>query len=295
MSANGILIVNKPAGKSSRWVTNQVSGLLKQKKAGHLGTLDPIATGVLPVALGQATRLIRFLESDDKVYRGTIRLGAATDTQDATGKAVFEGDWRGLDPAVITAAVSTFLGEISQVPPMYSAIKKDGKPLYKLARQGIEVERKPRKVRIFAAFVEKISMPDVAVRVRCAPGTYMRTIAHDLGIRLGCGAHLVSLSRLWSGPVGIDQAVDLDGLDPQTAGKRLIPMSECLPHFPAIEIGQKRLAMIHDGMSIKAPDTDKKARSGQRYRILSDGELVAVALGVEHGELVLLRPLRVFR
>jgi tRNA pseudouridine55 synthase len=259
-----------------------------------LGTLDPIATGVLPVALGRATRLIRFLESDDKVYQGTVRLGEATDTQDATGKTLFNGEWRGLDPAAITAAVSTFLGETSQVPPMHSAVKKDGKPLYKLARRGIEVERKPRKVRVFAAFVEKISMPDVVVRIRCAPGTYMRTIAHDLGMRLGCGAHLLSLARLWSGPFGMDQAMDLDGLDPETAARLLIPMSECLPHFPAIEITQSQVAMMRDGMSIKASDVKGPARPRQRHRILRDGELVAVALGVEHGEQILLRPLRVF-
>lgn len=294
MAANGIILINKPPNQTSRRTTDRVSRILKEKKAGHLGTLDPIATGVLPIALGRATRIIRFLEHDDKVYRGTIRFGSATDTQDSTGKVLFEGDATSLDPAAITAAVATLLGETFQVPPMHSAIKKDGTPLYKLARQGIEVHREPRKVKIFSVLVESIMMPDVVVRVRCAPGTYLRTIAHDLGRRLGCGAHLASLTRLWSGPFGLENTVDLEDLSPENANQHLIPLHLCLPHFPAVTLDKSQAATIRDGVSVVAPDNGDEFRPGLRYRLLHQDKLLAVACGIEHGKQVLLRPLRVF-
>lgn len=292
MAASGIIIVNKPAGKTSRWVTTRVGRLLKEKKAGHLGTLDPIATGVLPVVLGRATRLIRFLESDEKIYQGTIRLGQATDTQDAVGEVVEEGDWRGIDPAAVTAVVSLFQGEILQVPPMHSAVKKDGKPLYKLARQGIEVRRDPRRVKVYSLIVESIALPDVRLRARCAPGTYMRTLANDIGKKLGCGAHLKSLVRLASGPFSIGRAVDLEGLDQEAATNSLIPMAECLPHFPAVQISESQARMVRDGVSLSG-DAVGQAVPGRRYRLLRDERLVAVAAGIDRKGSVVLRPLRV--
>jgi tRNA pseudouridine55 synthase len=293
MAPDGIIIINKPSGVTSRRVTNIVSRLFRQKKAGHLGTLDPLATGVLPVALGQATRLIRFLENDDKVYEGVVRLGSATSTMDAEGEVIEEGEWRGLDPAAVTAALSTFQGETWQVPPMHSAIKMGGKPLYKLARQGIEVERAPRRVVIFSIFAVSIALPDVAVRARCAPGTYMRVIAHDLGLKLHCPAHLASLTRLASGPFSIEQAVDLDGLAREGVEQRLIPLTECLPHFPGLEISEGQAAMIRDGSSIIAPEGAEIA-AGRHYRLLRETKLAAVAAAVNQGCSILLKPLRVF-
>jgi len=293
MSEHGILIVNKPAGKTSRWVTNRISRLLGQKKAGHLGTLDPLATGVLPVVLGNATRLIRFLENDAKLYQGVIRLGAATDPQDAAGKVVSEGDWKSVGVQEIEKALAGFVGEIEQIPPMHSAVKKDGKPLYKLARQGIEIDRDPRKVTVFSAELVEAEPPLVTVKLKCSPGTYMRTIAHDLGEKLGCGAHLESLVRLANGPFTIDQAVELENLDPKSARLRLIPLKDCLPHFPAIEVTSGQAQMIRDGVSITTGEKDN-ITPGDRYRIVLSDQLVAVARAVEHGERILLKPLRVF-
>ncbi len=293
MAANGILIVNKPPGKTSRWTTDRVSMLLREKKAGHLGTLDPIATGVLPVALGRATRLIRFLEKDDKTYSGVIKLGQATNTQDSTGEVTRTGEWKHLDPSLISAKVATFQGRITQLPPMHSAVKKDGRPLYKLARKGIEVEREPRKVRVFTAFVESMQLPDVTVRVRCEPGTYMRTIAHDLGVKLGCGAHLVSLTRLASGPFTIEETVNLEDINPEQARQRVIPLARCLPHFPSIELDREQVRTVHDGMAVPVSKGELNIEHGQRCRLLHKGKLIAVAQAKNHGRRALLRPLRV--
>ncbi|HUT53576.1 MAG TPA: tRNA pseudouridine(55) synthase TruB [bacterium] len=293
MAASGIIVVNKPAGITSRRVTDQVSRLFREKKAGHLGTLDPLASGVLPVALGSATRLIRFLEGGDKVYEAVVRLGTATDTYDAEGRVVSEGEWRGLDPAAVTAAVSTFQGEGYQLPPMHSAIKKDGRRLYDLARQGLEVERAPRRVAVFSVITVAIAPPDVMVRVRCGPGTYIRSIAHDLGLKLGCGAHLASLVRSASGPFTIGEAVDLDTLTPETAALHLIPLDQCLPHFPAVEISTDQAALIRDGVAIPAPE-GLPAAPGQMFRLIHNGALAAVAIAANRGYPLVLRPLRVF-
>jgi len=293
MPVDGILIVNKPSGKTSRKTTNLVGRLLKQKKAGHLGTLDPIATGVLPVALGKATRLIRFLEMDDKEYRGVLRLGQATDTQDADGKVVSTGDYTNVSPDMIERAAREFAGEIEQVPPMFSAIKKDGAPLYKLARKGIEIEREPRPVTIKSIEIEDISIPNVAFRVVCSPGTYMRTIAHDLGEKLGCHAHLHSLARTASGPFTIKDAVDLEGLDRDAALEKLIPLKDCLPHFPEVELSPEQVAMTRDGVSVPLPEHGPEIKPGDLGRLTHNGELIAVAVAVEHGPTTLLRPKRV--
>ena len=294
MTVDGILIVNKPAGKTSRWTTNQVSRVLREKKAGHLGTLDPIATGVLPVALGRATRLVRFLERDDKEYRAIIRLGRATDTQDATGQVVAEGDFSSVTRGRLEAAAAALVGELAQVPPMHSALKRDGQPLYKLARQGLEVERPARSITIFALVLEDFSPPDLTIRVRCSPGTYLRALAHDLGQTLGCGAHLFGLVRLRSGPFSLDRALEIDSLDPPTAMAGLIPLPDCLPHFPAIELTPDQVATVRDGGALPAPATGDFP-PGQHYRLIHQRELVAVAKSLAHGPQVLLHPLRVMK
>ena len=294
MAAAGILVVNKPIGRTSRWVTNLVSRMLQEKKAGHLGTLDPIATGVLPIILGKATRLIRFLEADSKVYRAVLRLGRATDTQDRTGQTTFEGDPSGLGRERIAAEAAAFSGEIVQVPPMHSALKKDGQPLYRLARAGIEVEREPRRVTVFELEIEAFETPDLTLRVRCSPGTYLRSIAHDLGQALGCGAHLHSLVRLSNGPFTIDQAVDLDGLEAPDALRALIPPAQCLPHFPALDITDGQLSLIRDGVAILAPGPEADFPAGRLHRLLHNAGLAAVAEAQPHGETVLLKPCRVF-
>lgn len=204
--ASGFLVVDKPPGRTSHDIVDEARRWLGTRRVGHLGTLDPQATGVLPLAIRQATKLIPFIEARDKAYDGTIVLGIETDTLDAEGEvtARFEGALPSRDE--VEAALSRFKGDVQQVPPMYSAVKKDGVPLHRLARQGIDVEREPKWVTIDWLEVTRFEPPALDLRVRCSAGTYVRVLASDLGRALGCGAHLAALRRTCSGPFGIDQA-----------------------------------------------------------------------------------------
>jgi len=294
MSADGILVVDKPEGMTSRAVTNRISRLLREKKAGHLGTLDPIARGALPVALGKATRLVRFLERDDKLYRAVIRLGRATDTLDREGKTTGEGEWKHLSPDEITAAALGFRGQLLQTPPMHSALKKNGVPLYQLARKGIETEREPRAVTVFELEVEKLEPPEITIRVLCSPGTYLRVIAHDLGQKLGSCAHLADLTRLRSGPFSLEQAVKLDELEEETARQNMIPLEKCLPRFPALELSPDQAEMIRDGVALAADQLPEPVAPDLYYRLTRKGALLAVARATNREGRLIIKPERVF-
>src|SRR6185369_4487832 len=209
---DGFIVVDKPAGMTSHDVVNAVRRLTGLKKVGHTGTLDPFATGVLPVALGEGTKAIPFLDETRKEYRAVMKLGEATDTQDCTGTVTGCTDWHAVKPADVERVATGCTGKISQVPPMFSALKRNGVPLYKLARRGAEVEREARKIEIFSLDIENIDLPEVAFTVSCSRGTYVRTLAHDMGAALGCGAHLVRLQRTVSGPFALARAVPLDRL-----------------------------------------------------------------------------------
>src|SRR6266568_6817656 len=210
---NGFLIIDKPAGITSHDVVQRVRRLCRLKKVGHTGTLDPFATGVLPVALGEGTKAIHFLDEAVKEYRAELTLGTATDTQDCTGTVIREGEWRGVTAEEIVALTREFTGRVSQVPPMYSALKRNGVPLYRIARAGETVEREPREVLISAITIDRLELPVVAFTVICSRGTYVRTLAADLGDRLGCGAHLTALRRTRSGPFTLACSLTLDELD----------------------------------------------------------------------------------
>jgi tRNA pseudouridine55 synthase len=206
---DGILIIDKPSGLTSHDVVNRVRRATKIKQIGHAGTLDPIATGVLVVCVGQATRISEYLAGHDKAYRATIRLGIETSTYDAGGEivATHEVD---VDRARVEQALAQFVGEIQQVPPMYSAIKREGQKLYELARQGIEIERAARPVIVRSIELRDYEAPAAMIDVQCSAGTYVRSIAHDLGAALGTGGHLSELQRVAAGPFTIDQAITLE-------------------------------------------------------------------------------------
>lgn len=208
----GILNINKPAGLTSHDVVARVRRLVPKTRVGHAGTLDPMATGVLIVCIGKATRLIEYVADADKRYRATIRLGTTTTTWDAEGEAEECRSIDGLDLARITAELPRFVGAIDQVPPMYSALKRNGEPLYRLARRGVTVEREARRVEVFSLEIESWEPPDLTVRVHCSKGTYVRALAHDLGEALGVGAHLAALMRTAVGAFALADAVDLDAL-----------------------------------------------------------------------------------
>ena len=209
---NGFLVIDKPQGVTSFDVVRTVRRVLKVRRVGHCGTLDPMATGVLPVAIGEATRLVEFVMDGAKIYRGTLKLGETTDTQDAEGTILSRGAIDGIDRVEIEGVIATLLGPIQQLTPMYSALKRDGVPLYELARKGIEVERTLRSIEIYRFELCSLDLPFVTFEVTCSKGTYVRTLAHNLGARLGCGAHLTALRRLKSGAFTEAEAISLDRL-----------------------------------------------------------------------------------
>ena len=210
---DGILNINKPGGKTSFSIVSLVKRLSGERQVGHAGTLDPAASGVLPICLGQGTRVTEFLMETPKSYRAEIEFGVVTDTYDATGSIISRGDPSGISQEQLLSALNSFCGLISQTPPMYSAIKHRGKPLYKLARLGIEVERKSRLARIYHLELIDWQPPVATIEVECGKGTYIRSLAHDLGQLLGCGASLASLTRLRYGPFDIRDAVSLPQLE----------------------------------------------------------------------------------
>lgn len=224
--ANGIIIIDKPAGWTSMDVCAKLRGILKTKKIGHAGTLDPMATGVLPVFVGQATRAVSFAEGGEKEYVAGLRLGLATNTQDTEGQTLTQSPVT-VGREELEAVLPRFTGEISQIPPMFSAIKINGQKLYDLARQGKEVERKARAVTIFALeVVEQVSKTDYILRIRCSKGTYVRTLCHDIGQALGCGGCMFSLRRTMAAGFTLDESVTLEQM--QEGGEALLRPTDSL-------------------------------------------------------------------
>ena len=208
----GILIIDKPAGWTSYDVVNFIHRRFKIKKVGHAGTLDPLATGVLIVLLGRYTKLFRKFSSEDKEYNGTLRLGVSTDSQDADGKVIAKKEISSVNRDGLKKAFAKFSGEIEQIPPMVSALRYKGKRLYKLARQGKEVPRKPRKVSIYKFQLTDFNPPDVDFFLSCSKGTYVRTLCHDIGEILGCSGHLLRLRRIKSGDFGLNDSITIEEL-----------------------------------------------------------------------------------
>lgn len=245
---NGLLIVDKSAGMTSNDVVRRVRRLLGMRRVGHCGTLDPLATGVLPVVLGEGTRLVEFIMEGDKGYHATLRLGETTDTQDATGTLLEQRDCSNVTETMVRAAAETLVGEQAQLPPMYSALKRNGVPLYRLARQGLEVERTPRLVRIARLDVPSVRLPLVDIEVDCSKGTYIRTLVHDFGQRLGVGAHLTALRRVRHGRFDLTQAITLEQLAERLQGARPLPLlglHEVLNDWPQMSLtdeGVRRLS-----------------------------------------------------
>ena len=292
MSASGLILIDKPLGITSRQVTTRISKIFSEKRAGHLGTLDPLATGLLPILLGPATRLASFLEHDDRIYRAKIRLGSATNTMDAEGETVFSGPIPEMTRAEMLAVLEKFTGELDQVPPMHSALKHEGQRLYELARKGQEVERKARKVKIFALELENLSRDEMEIKAHCGPGTYIRVLADDLGKTLKCGAYLMALRRLRSGKFGIEQSVPLEQLDPENARGHLIPLEEILD-FEKLEVADEPGYKIKDGRSLLLKDLGLEKPAATRLRFFSK-PCFAIAEVVEKDGELFLKPLKVF-
>ncbi len=247
--SSGILNLDKPGGMTSHDVVRQVRRVTGIRRVGHAGTLDPMATGVLLVCVGRATRLAEYMLMADKKYGATVRLGVETDTYDADGR-VLSSNPVGISREEVEAALTEFSGPIDQVPPMYSAVKHRGRPLYAMARRGITVEREPRQVRISRVAMTDWSPPEFSFEVVCSAGTYVRSLAHDLGQSLGCGAHLTRLVRSRSGRFGLEDAVPLRELTPDNWKRHLQPMEAGVSDLPVLMLDRETAQQLVQGQSV---------------------------------------------
>jgi tRNA pseudouridine55 synthase len=290
LALHGVLLIDKPAGITSADVVRAVKRRLGAGKVGHLGTLDPFATGLLPVCLGEASKIVPFLNQEDKVYRGVLRLGVATDTLDATGRVVERAPVPAIDRAALEEVGRRFCGSILQVPPMYSAIKRGGVALHRLARRGVEVEREPRPVRIDALALELCGPDEVAFEVRCSKGTYVRVLGADLARALGTVGHVASLRRTAFGRFDVREAAPLDRIGPEEPLPLLTPRT-ALGAPREFAVDSETLRALRSGQQwhlrhLPAPEPGESLAA----LIGPAGELVAV-VGAEQGRWKLLRVL----
>lgn len=279
---DGVLLLDKPLGLSSNDALIRAKRLYLAKKAGHTGTLDPLATGLLPLCFGEATKFSQDLLEADKTYEATMRLGIRTTTGDAEGEPIDTRDVT-CDQATVQVAMQKFLGDIVQVPPMYSALKRDGKPLYEYARAGQTVEREGRQVTIHALDMLACTLPDVTFRVTCSKGTYVRTLAEDIGEALGCGAHLAALRRTGVGALTLENSVTLDALSDATESERdawLQPVDALLSTFPPVTLNEDATRRFLHGQRLKLSELTitGEAVNAPRVRVYAEeGRLLGVA------------------
>lgn len=261
-SVTGILLLDKPQGLTSNEALQRIKRLYQASKAGHTGSLDPLATGLLPVCLGNATKFSAFLLDADKYYRVRIKLGVSTATADAEGDIVATRPAGGVQERDVHAALEGFTGSIEQLPPMYSAVKHQGQRLYKLAREGIEVERTPRRVHIYGIELRAFASPELEIDLHCSKGTYVRTLAADLGDALGCGGHVVGLRRTGVGPYQesevhfarleeLEQQASTGGLD--ALDGFLLPLESALGHWPPVRLSEDAAFYLRQGQAVLVP------------------------------------------
>ncbi len=289
----GILLVDKPTGMSSHDVVARVRRALQEKSCGHAGTLDPQATGLLVLALGDATRWLPYL-GDDKRYEAKLRLGVHTDTQDIWGKVLAQRPVDDEQRASLKAAVMALSQERLQVPPMVSALKRDGRPLYELAREGIEVERKPRPIQVWDVEYFGQQGDEVHFALSCSSGTYVRTLCHDLGKRLGCGASLSALRRLKVGSLKVEKALSLELIErePNVSRNALLDADQALGHLPQHRLSEQDSARVAKGQTIAVPGV---TLSEGTWRLLRpEGGLQSLAQAAHDGQAWKLSPRRVF-
>lgn len=275
---NGLLLVDKPEGTTSAGVIRALKPRLGRAKVGHLGTLDPFASGLLPLCIGEATKVARWLLLEDKGYTGTIRFGAATDTLDRTGTPVRTAPVPALDQAALDDVAARFVGRRTQVPPMFSALKRDGVPLYRLARRGIEVERAPREIEI-RRLTLTLSTPDAAdFALECSKGTYVRVLAADIGEALGTAAHLEALRRTRVGTFGVEQATPLDALVGTSAALPLVSVRTALAGYASFTApSDDVLTRLRHGQQESLARLPPPARAGETALLLdARGEVAAV-------------------
>ena len=280
MTQNGILLIDKPEGPSSAQVVHQVKKILGAKKVGHLGTLDPFASGLLLIGVNEGTKIADIFLGGVKSYRGVMMLGIETDTQDGTGKVVLERPVPNISKSELRSLEKKFTGALQQVPPMFSALKKDGVRLYRLARQGKEIPREPRSIRIDALCLKPLSDREVEIEVTCSRGTYVRTLAADMGKELGCGAHLKNLRRVACDHLAVAQAIDIEELKNNfsTGLVPLLSLSSALNHLRAVTWQSPLVARLRLGQQETLGQIGNRMDGEVFVRVLdSRGELAALA------------------
>lgn len=263
---DGILNINKPLGMSSFDVVRKIKAIAKTKKVGHTGTLDPEASGVLPICIGNATKLVDYIMSDYKIYRVELMLGITTDTYDREGK-VIKNSPVDLEVEEVKNVIKEFEGNIDQIPPMYSALKVNGQRLYSLARQGIEIERKPRSITIHSINIIDVQLPKVIFEVKCSKGTYIRSLCYDIGEGLKCGGTMWNLQRTRTGSFNIECSVDLDKLNIENINEYLISMDRALEKYPAVYIDEKYEKLLLNGVTLKNPMLIENIEMDILYRV----------------------------
>ncbi len=284
---DGVIVLHKPAGKTSHDMVSFLRRLLGVRRIGHTGTLDPDATGVLPLCIGMCTKASQFIMDSEKTYIATMQLGAKTTTQDASGDVIATAPVSASE-AQVQAAMESFIGEIEQIPPMYSAVKVDGRKLYELAREGKEIERKARKVQIYAIRILKLDLQQNSVQfeVDCSKGTYIRTLIDDIGERLGCYAHMASLVRTQSGGFGLEEAYTCEELLALKENGGLLevirPTDSVFRKYPELHMDEKNTWRVRNGIAIRNLDVE----AHRRYRVYgADGSFLCLAAGTEDGRL----------
>lgn len=281
---SGIIAIHKPEGISSARVVARVKKVLTAKKLGHTGTLDPFATGLLLCAVNKGTRISRFFLDGHKRYIARVCLGVETDTYDLTGKTVFTASKNMMDSLNnedVEQTVNSFIGIQDQVPPAFSALKHKGQPLYKLARQGKKIEKPPRQIEIFDISIKHIDLPNIDMEVFCSSGTYIRSIAFDIGRRLGCGAHLSKLCRTQSSAFKLEDAIQLDSLerlDKTIVEQRIVPLSDCLAFMPRIVADKPIAQKIKFGQKLLKKEIGPSlVKANQSIRVIdNDNNLLAI-------------------
>lgn len=285
---NGIVIVDKPMGFTSHDVVAKLRRIYGTRRIGHSGTLDPMATGVLPIFVGRATRACEFAVSDDKIYTARILLGVSTDTQDITGNVLSACDMSVSENRVLQVCAD-FVGEQDQVPPMYSAVRVGGKRLYELAREGVEIERKARRICVHSIDVTKISQRSYDLQVHCSKGTYIRTLCHDIGQALGCGATLTALRRVKSGAFDLSMSHTLEELERSTQDT-LIPVDSMFTEYPELTLNADGVKRCRNGALVPF-----NAQIGQTYRVYDENRtFLMLAVGICQGKRVFLKTVKSF-
>jgi len=281
---DGVIIVDKPEGWTSHDVVNKLRRIARTRKIGHLGTLDPIATGVLPLVIGRATRLAQFYTRSDKIYEGIVRFGWSTDTYDRAGEPTSPRSEVQLDRAALEPLLERFRGGLLQAPPPVSAKKVEGRRAYELARKSVAVELEPVPVHVYELALLDTSGPDARLRVHCSGGTYMRSLAHDLGQALGCGAHLHELRRTASGEFEIGEARTVEQLESLAANERLldalVPAVRMLPGVPSVFVDDQTAAQIRNGRNFAASPFRSQPATRYIKAVTRQGDLIAVGEAV---------------